>query len=142
MDLAEDSSPSGGAPPLSLPGPSSLANVSPYAQVEEKLYVEATEILSDTFAAREVKPDTEVPPAEWLERMTPAQAEQKLLIARAGWLPMKESPAFVQTARAFAVGRMKSEASKRAGNRTLNVQYVTMNVPQQEYEEIVVGRDK
>ncbi len=143
MELAEVAS-SPRHPPLSRPAPSSLGkhDSEAFVMAEEKLYREATDILGDTFAAREIRPDEEQPPTKWIEELGPDEAERKLVVARAGWLPVKDSPAFVQTARAFAVGRMKSEATKKGGNRTLNVQFVTMNTPPQEYEEVEVGRDK
>jgi hypothetical protein len=143
MELAEEP----GEQPTQLirPTPSNLARKplpKTYVEAEEKLYVEATAILSDTFSSRDIVPGQQEPPEEWIEAMGKEEAEKRLRVANAGWLPQKDAPAFVTTARAFAVGRMKSEATKKSGNRTLNVQYVTMAAPPEVYEEIEVTRDK
>lgn len=139
MELAEPELP---LSPTAPPVPSSLARYdSPSFQAaEEKLYGEAISILGDTFSARDIAPGAKEPPSQWVEALGKEEAEKRLRVANASWLPTKEAPSFIQTARAFAVGKMKSEATKKGGNRTLNVQFVQMAVTPMQFEEMEVER--
>jgi hypothetical protein len=137
MELAE---PETSSSPMAKRAPSSLAKDG-FAAAEEVLHGEAIVILRDTFAAREIAPGEKEPPQAWIDELGREAAEARLRLANAGWMPTKEAPAFVQTARAFAVGRMKSEATKKGGNRTLNVQFVQLAVgAQPAFEELEVER--
>lgn len=141
MALAELETPNS---PMAPAASTSLARFSSdgFEAAEVKLHGEAITILDHTFAAREIAPGDEQPPPEWIAELGMEKAMNKLRVANAGWLPAKDAPAFVQTARAFAVGRMKSEATKKGGARTLNVQFVQMAVAPQQFDEIEVTREK
>lgn len=115
-----------------------------FDRVLQDLGQQAAVVLGDTFAFRDIAPDQETPPEEWIDELGAREAVKRLAVARAGWLPPKDAPSGVSVARAFAVGFMKSEAAKKQGARTLNVQVVQMATGDSDvtYERIQVERER
>lgn len=106
------------------------------------LQQKAAEILDGVFAFREIAPDAKEPPEAWKASMSEEEAQRKFQLARSGWWPQKDAPSGVQVAKAFAIGFMKSEAAKRAGSQSLNVQLVKFELPEEVYEMIEVDRNE
>lgn len=123
--------------------------------LESDLLRQSMEVVSDTMRFREVAPPTVDPesgatlwdddsvPEEWVRELGQEKAEERLRVARAGWMDKKTAPIGVQVAQVLAVGIIRSRATEKAGPRTLNVQVVQMSAPLPQFPELdLTGSEK
>ncbi len=113
--------------------------------IESELYLSAMLITADSFRFREIEPDQEEPPQEWvdeLEYSSPGRgyelAKQRLRAAVAGHKSKKDAPVAIQMAQATVVGIGRARAQLSAGPKTLNVQVVQMTAPLPEFPELIL----
>lgn len=109
--------------------------------IESALHETAASILAASMRAPEISPDAETPPAEWLEHMTPENADKAFRIAKAAWMSQKDAPVFIKTAQQFLQGSMKVRSNENAGPKVLNATLVTMTTPAPQFPERVVAND-
>lgn len=97
--------------------------------LEAELFLESMQIVADSFKFREIAPDQQEPPPEWVQEMGHKKAMERLRSAQAGWMSKKDSPVAVQVAQAVVIGISRSRATEKAGPKNLNVQVVQMSAP-------------
>lgn len=112
--------------------------------IKNKVFGEAMEVVTNFLRAKDIDPllNEDRDPAYW-QMMTELGDEEEVKkayrIARAGWLPGSETPAFVKVATQMAIGIMKANAAEKGGPKILNVGRVLIDaaaVPQ--YDEMEV----
>lgn len=132
-----------GSSPLALSQPeSSVTQVIPRrrsAQADERnrilqtleteLLEESISVSRDTLRFREIAPDAEGPPQEWIDECGEEKAAERFRVAQAGWMTRKNAPVGVQIAMQLTLGIMKSRATKDKAPQTLNVQVVQLTAP-------------
>lgn len=100
--------------------------------IKNKIFGDAMRVIGDTLRARDIDPlkNEEQDPAYW-QMMTELGDEEEVKkayrLARAGWLPGSETPAFVKTAVQMATGIMKANAAEKGGAKILNVERVIIS---------------
>lgn len=99
-------------------------------EIADDILQKNLQIMGDAASFRDIDIDTEVCPAEWVREMGVLEAEKRLRLAKASWLPAKDAPVGLANARAIVVGMLKSKAMENAAPRTLNVTAVMMTEPQ------------
>lgn len=112
--------------------------------IKNKIFIESLRIAGDFMRARDIDPllNEEQDPAYWqimTELGDTEETKKAYRLARAGWLPGSETPAFVKVAVQMATGIMKANAAEKGGPRILNVGRVLIDaaaVPQYEEMEI------
>lgn len=112
--------------------------------IKNKIFGDSMRVVEDFLRARDIDPmlNKEQDPA-YYQMMTEIGDEQEVnkayALARAGWLPAAETPAFVKVATQMATGIMKAQAAEKGGTKVLNVGRVIVDaslIPT--YEEIEV----
>jgi hypothetical protein len=116
-------------------------------KIESELWEESSALMlatiTDTF---DVEPGQQGIPAEWTAELMSApegeerEAKQRELKRRAriaayALLPPKEAPVALQIAAKVHAGMVKARAVGDQGNKTLNVNVVTINAPMPVFEE-------
>ncbi len=124
-------------------GPSSLEVIERgLKKVENDLFKESLAVvhssISHTFDLDPENPNDL--PAEWLQELEDKLVtEQELMkrkrIAQAAMLSPKEAPVALQIAAKVLSGMQKARAAGDQGNKTLNVNVVTINAPMPVFEE-------
>ncbi len=124
-------------------GPSSLEKIERgLKKVENDLFKESLAVvhssISHTFDLDPENPNDL--PAEWLQELEDKLVtEQELMkrkrIAQAAMLSPKEAPVALQIAAKVLSGMQKARAAGDQGNKTLNVNVVTINAPMPVFEE-------
>ena len=67
-------------------------------ELEDRVYDIASGVVEATLSFHEVDPDQAVPPEEWVQRYGQKAAEQRLAVAKAGWMPQNIAPSAVKLA--------------------------------------------
>jgi hypothetical protein len=73
-------------------------------ELENELMEKASSVLSDYLSFREIRHDQAEPPPEWVEELGRDEAERKLNIAKAAWLPASLAPAGATLAARMVAG--------------------------------------
>ena len=130
-------------PDIFKKGPSSLEVIERgLKKVENDLFKESLAVvhssISHTFDLDPENPNDL--PAEWLQELEDKLVtEQELMkrkhIAQAAMLSPKEAPVALQIAAKVLSGMQKARAAGDHGNKTLNVNVVTINAPMPVFEE-------
>jgi len=125
------------------PKPSSLELIERgLKKVENDLFQESLKVvhsaISHTFDIDPSKP--EETPAEWLKEIedgseTLESIGKRQRIALAAWQSPKNAPVALQIAAKVLSGMQKARAMGDQGNKTLNVNVVTINAPMPVFEE-------
>ena len=112
--------------------------------IKNKIFGDSMRVVEDFLRARDIDPllNKEQDPA-YYRMMTELGDEEEVreayALARAGWLPAAETPAFVKVATQMATGIMKAQAAEKGGTKVLNVGRVIVDaslIPT--YEEVEV----
>jgi len=116
-------------------------------EVENQLFLESTEIVSDIHAFRDLSPEEIAvgqPPASWTREFGARRALQRYRVASAAWLPMKDAPIALKIVTQMAAGIMKVKAMERSAGKGGGVfNAVVVNVhgePMPEYPKQEVER--
>jgi hypothetical protein len=94
--------------------------------IKNKIFGDSMRVVEDFLRARDIDPllNKEEDPA-YYRMMTELGDEEEVrkayALARAGWLPGSETPAFVKVATQMATGIMKAQAAEKGGTKILNV---------------------
>lgn len=112
--------------------------------IKNKIFGDSMRVVEDFLRARDIDPMlNEQQDPEYWKMMTELGDEEEVKkayrLARAGWLPNSETPAFVKVATQMATGIMKANAAEKGGTKVLNVGKVFVDqslIPQ--YDEIEV----
>jgi hypothetical protein len=94
-------------------------------QIEDSLYEQSSEILSDAFRAPELDGEGQMPEA-WLEKYGPDRVEKMTRVARHASLPSKEAPVYLQMAQKTQAAISKARAAAGTGPKVLNMTLVQM----------------
>jgi hypothetical protein len=91
--------------------------------LEMRVFEAAAGIMEATFAYSEVRPDQTEPPPDWIERYGAEGAQQRLEVAKGGWLPQSVAPVAVKYAMQFLTGsiRGRSYRNQKLIQNNLNV---------------------
>jgi hypothetical protein len=73
-------------------------------ELENEVFEKAVGVLSDYLAFREVRHDQAEPPAAWVEEVGQEEAERRLNMAKAAWLPASLAPAGAALAARMVAG--------------------------------------
>lgn len=110
-------------------------------KIENDLYAESLKTvhssISHTF---DIDPATGEVPAAWLQEIEDGEAtmeeiDKRKRIALASWQSPKNAPVALQIAAKVLGGMQKARAMGDQGNKTLNVNVVTINAPMPVFEE-------
>jgi hypothetical protein len=104
-------------------------------ELENELFAENLAILHDMAFFRDIEPDCEEPPEQWVVELGAEQAKKRLRIAKAAWMSAKEAPVALAVSKSIAMGIIKARATEKAGPRSLNVALVHMVAPPVQFEE-------
>lgn len=111
--------------------------------LEDSLLEENLGIVADAAKFNQIDPGQEQLPHEWLLELGSVKARERMRVAQAAWLPVKDAPVGLKMAQGIALGIIKARAVEKAAPRTLNVAFVQMPAPQQEFAEVLLeGLDK
>lgn len=83
-------------------------------QLEQRVYEYAGGIVEALLAFGEVTPDQQEPPAEWVKQYGREGAEQRLRMAKAGWMPQAIFPAGGKIALQAMTGIARGRAYRNA----------------------------
>lgn len=98
-------------------------------EIENETFERASGIVNAFLAFAEVTPQQEEPPEAWVEEFGAEGARQRLMVARAGWLPQAVAPAAAKLGAQMMVGILRGRGYKvRATQNNLNVT-LTLPVP-------------
>lgn len=104
-------------------------------ELENELFAENMAIMRDMACFRDIDPDCEEPPEQWVTEVGPIEARKRLRIAKAAWLSAKEAPVALAVSKSITMGIIKARATEKAGPRSLNVALVHMVAPASQFEE-------
>ncbi len=104
-------------------------------ELENELFHENMAIMRDVACFRDIEPDCEHPPDNWVMELGMAGAQKRLRVAKAAWMSSKDAPVALNVSKSILMGIIKARATEKAGPRSLNVAMVHMAAPQQEFEE-------
>jgi hypothetical protein len=97
--------------------------------LESELYKESVEVAQDSLAFREIDPDEEQCPPEWIEKYGRKRALARFRTAKGGWMSRSEAPAAIDVAGRLVGFMAKARAMEKAGPRILNMTMVEMAGP-------------
>jgi hypothetical protein len=100
--------------------------------IKNKIFGDAMRVVEDFMRARDIDPmlNATEDPAYWQmqsEMGDEEETKKAYRLARAGWLPGAETPAFVKVATQMATGIMKANAAEKGGAKILNVERVILS---------------
>lgn len=91
-------------------------------ELEDRVYDIASGVVEATLCFHEVDPDQAVPPPEWVEIYGQKAAEQRLAVAKAGWMPQNIAPSAVKLAAMVMNGITRGRNyNKQRVNQQINV---------------------
>lgn len=111
--------------------------------LEDRLFGEAMEIVSDINRFREIDPSAEEPPESWVREVGLRKAQMRLRVAKAAWMSARDAPVALKTVTQLAVGILKVKSAERtAGSgKTFNAVVVNLvNEPMPAYPKQEVDR--
>lgn len=91
-------------------------------EFEDRIFLAAAQIVEAQLAFSEIAPNQETPPPAWVTEYGQEGAEQRLRMAKSGWLPKSLAPAAADLAARVTVG------IARARRHTTNVRNQQINV--------------
>jgi len=83
-------------------------------ELENEIYERAAGVVNAYLSFAEVRHDQEEPPPAWVEEYGLEAARQRLIIAKAGWLPASIAPAGAKLAAQVQVGITRGRAIRGA----------------------------
>lgn len=90
--------------------------------LEDRVYEQSAAAVEEFLAFREIRHDQQEPPAQWVAEYGQEEAERRLNLAKAGWLPASISPVGVKVALAAMNGISRARAYKvKVTQNNLNV---------------------
>lgn len=111
--------------------------------IEDQLLEENLQIVGDAAKFRKIDPGQDQLPVEWLLELGAEGARERMRVAQAAWLPVKDAPIALKMAQSVALGIIKARATEKAAPRTLNVAFVQLPAPRQDFGEVLLeGIDK
>lgn len=94
-------------------------------EIENEVFEHCAGIAQAFLSFHEVTPNQAEPPPEWVEQYGEKAAQQRLNVAKAGWLPPSHAPAAVQNAFKAMVGVSRGRKfNNRVLNQTVNAQII------------------
>ena len=91
-------------------------------QLESEVFEQAAGVVNQILAFREVKHDQKAPPPEWVAEFGPEEAQKRLEVAKAAWLPQSLSPAGFKYAISTMLGISRARQYKvKLTQNNLNV---------------------
>lgn len=106
-----------------------------FRSVEDELLTETIAVVRDTLRFREIDPDEEGIPDEWVKEAGLIEATKRKRVASAAWMSAKEAPVGIAVAKSVMIGITRARATEKSGPRSLNVQTVYMTAPMPTFEE-------
>ena len=106
--------------------------------IEDDILCETSAIIRDVTRFRDIDPDSEAPPPEWIAEHGADEAKKRFRLAKVGWSPKKDAPVGIEVARSVMVGIVKARATEKKGPSTLNVAFVKMTSPFPQFLEMEV----
>lgn len=100
--------------------------------IKNKIFGDSMRVVEDFMRARDIDPllNAEQDPEYYrmmIELGDEEEVKKAYRLARAGWLPGPETPAFVRVATQMATGIMKANAAEKGGAKILNVERVIIS---------------
>lgn len=106
-------------------------------RLEDDLLRQNMTIIADAGYFREIDPDMEEPPKEWILELGKRGAKNRLRMAKAAWLNAKEAPVGLAVAKSVMTGIIKARAAEKDAPRSLNIAVaVNMSLPKLEIVEV------
>lgn len=135
-----DGSGTGELVPVKVPAPALLRSaeeirIEKMRSIEDELLETNLAIMRDVSAFRDIMPDTEYPPQEWLDKYGYEESYKRLRVARASWMSAKEAPVALAISKSLTVGIIRARATEKTAPRSLNIALVQMTAPSQVFEE-------
>jgi hypothetical protein len=97
--------------------------------IEDGLLKASMGVVDAALAFRDIDPEDEGVPDEWVKRYGMVEAIKRHRIARACWAPASKAPIGVVLAQKLMVGIVKARAAESDGPRELNLTMVQMTAP-------------
>lgn len=127
-------------PPVEVVEMGMSADMADVAQLEEDLFHQVSVILTDAMKFRDIAPDAEAPPVEWIRAIGLAEAEKRFRIAKAAWASAKDAPAGLKLAKDAMVGMVRARATRDQGPRVLNATLIQTSAPMPVFPERIVDK--
>lgn len=103
------------------------AAIQELVRIEEDIYAGDLATIRDTASFRDIDPNATEPPEEWVEKYGLEEATRRHRIARAAWLPEKQSPVGLKLANQRLLGIQKARSQENAV-RQLNAVVVKVEI--------------
>lgn len=96
--------------------------------MRDELLREAMTTVNDMLRFRDVDPNAEEPPREWLEEgLTEEEAKKRLRVAKGAHLPMNSCPAAIVISSKIALGIISAQSKEGGPPKQLNIQQIFMS---------------
>jgi hypothetical protein len=115
-----------------------MLRVEQIEKAEQDLYAKSLAVMRDVAYFGDINPAEQTqPPREWVREVGAEEAQRRLRICQAAWLPMKDAPSGLGLAK-YVVGAFAKARSDAKRPPTLNVQMIQMVVAPEMYPEIEI----
>jgi hypothetical protein len=91
------------------------------AQLEERIYQRASGVLEAVLSFHEVAPSQQEPPPDWVAEYGAEGAQQRLAVAKTGWLPASLAPNAPRLALQFVTAVRRAQGRQQMLKPELNV---------------------
>lgn len=105
-------------------------------EAENEVFAGALNTLADALHWRDINPDDDEPPLEWVQHLGLKEAQKRHRVARAAWMANKDAPAGLKIANQVMAAVVKGREARAVSEKPMNVQ-VSVAVDPDVYEYAV-----